>query len=335
MNQSGNTTETFYVNPTIGAWVLVPADPQHHPLLLQLVGGERELIGRPIDAWDSLADGIERIRRTGAERGLVVTVCGNLHRSPTVLLRAARPKPVEPAPTRVFAGLKGMDAAKWGVSDFYDDNAEALRCAIATGNPFDTGWYSVKKEIQSARVSRARRNGPITIEVSASMDEARDLLDTAFWKAAGGNAYCSSGWDALTKIGLKEDEIDSLFDDLAEGCGIGENNTESDYRSLHWRTGFDGVCRALDALAGDLEAQLESIFRGVVGACEERFKGLKRDRGASCRNCKHFDPAIPESRSHPEDPATCAHPKYHAILSVNKHFPFENGCKFWEVKHRP
>lgn len=51
----------------------------------------------------------------------------------------------------------------------------------------------------------------------------------------------------------------------------------------------------------------------------------------SCYNCLHFHPAIPESRSHPEDPADCGHPKS-GILTHTKAFPLQNGCKNWEAK---
>jgi hypothetical protein len=67
---------------------------------------------------------------------------------------------------KLFDGF--YDAAKWGVSDFYEDCEKALKDAIEAGEPFDTGWYSVKKEIQTGRV---RYNGEtITCEASCSDD---------------------------------------------------------------------------------------------------------------------------------------------------------------------
>lgn len=61
-----------------------------------------------------------------------------------------------------------LDGAKWGPSDFYSANEEALRRALADGSDFDTGWYGVKKEVQSARVSR--QGSAITCRVSCSDD---------------------------------------------------------------------------------------------------------------------------------------------------------------------
>jgi hypothetical protein len=52
--------------------------------------------------------------------------------------------------------MKGFerDGAKWGVSDFYDEARESLLEALKSGEDFDTGYYGVKKEIQTGRVYR-------------------------------------------------------------------------------------------------------------------------------------------------------------------------------------
>lgn len=60
------------------------------------------------------------------------------------------------------------DGAKWGPGDWYDDFRAELVRALKTGKDFDTGWYGVKKEIQSARI---RRDGSkLWVEVSVSND---------------------------------------------------------------------------------------------------------------------------------------------------------------------
>lgn len=330
MNASVHNNETFFINRSILGWHLVPADADHHPLLLKLLGGDAELVGKALE-WDSLEDGLVLVRSEAAYYGLVATICGNRKVRPVVKLRLATPKPSQPTPIKVFSGLHGSDAAKWGVTDFYEDYEQALKAAIATGLPFDTGWYSVKKEIQSGRISRAKTNGPITVEGSVSMDDGSDLLDTAFWKAAGGNQFCDSGWDALTKIGMSEQQIYDWLDDLTHHFGIGDTS-RADFNKLHWRTGYAGICRALDALVSELEDSLEREFDSIVASCREMFLHKKEEHGASCTNCKHFSPGIHEGRNHPADPADCTHPKLGSLLSVNKHFPFQNGCKHWIVK---
>jgi SAM-dependent methyltransferase len=70
-------------------------------------------------------------------------------------------------------GAAPYDAAKWGVSDFYEDTREGLLRALQSGEAFDTGWYSVKKEIESGRVYRedgAPHGMTITCEAACSDD---------------------------------------------------------------------------------------------------------------------------------------------------------------------
>jgi hypothetical protein len=60
------------------------------------------------------------------------------------------------------------DGAHWGLSDWYEEKAAALKAALESGLPFDTGWYGSKKEIASARISSD--GTVIQIEVSVSDD---------------------------------------------------------------------------------------------------------------------------------------------------------------------
>lgn len=60
------------------------------------------------------------------------------------------------------------DGAKWDVSDFYEEPKDAIVAALQSGEDFDTGWYGVKKEIQSGHVQR--KGSEITCEASVSND---------------------------------------------------------------------------------------------------------------------------------------------------------------------
>lgn len=60
------------------------------------------------------------------------------------------------------------DGAHHGISDLYPEKEAALTAALATGQPFDTGWFSSKKEIASGRVSMV--GGIVTCEASVSDD---------------------------------------------------------------------------------------------------------------------------------------------------------------------
>ena len=61
------------------------------------------------------------------------------------------------------------DGAHWGLSDWYPENEAALAAALAEGVPFDTGWYSSKHEIASARIY-SLDGKVVRIEASVSDD---------------------------------------------------------------------------------------------------------------------------------------------------------------------
>lgn len=63
-------------------------------------------------------------------------------------------------------------------------------------------------------------------------------------------------------------------------------------------------------------------------------KAARREKGASCASCMQFHSDIPESRMNPAELADCGHPRFYALLTANRHFPFAQGCKFWVPKHQ-
>jgi hypothetical protein len=304
-----------------GGFILEPENARSCPLLEQLYGGDKSEVGQVIDMpLDAL---LQNIREVAPHEGLSVRICGNLRAEPVLVLKK---KPIEAQiPVRKIRG----DGSHWGLTDLYPESNAALLSALKDGLPFDTGWWSSKKEIASARVCRLKRNGPITVGVSYEMDDPTDLADTAVWKAFGGNRTCSSGYDALSKLGFNDDEALQALEGLAEGYD--PQTSESEERILHWKSGFGAVCKAIDNLADYCSSELEARYEGFVEYCREYIVSQKRQLGVSCKNCKHFHAGIGESRSHPADPADCGHPKYFALLSSNPAFPFAHGCKFWEI----
>lgn len=346
--------EKFYIRKTIAGFITVPADPLNHPLLTRLHGNRGDQWITKRLPWESLEYGITLLKHTAHKYGLSMQVCGNWRKRPTVILREL-PLGVEPKPIDVFGGFSGRYAAKWGASDLYEEYEPLLRSAIATGKPFDTRWYGVKKEIVWARVSREQTHGPISVEVSQCMDNSRALVDTAFWKAAGGNAYSGSGEEALEKYGLSGAESEAVVDEIIEQTGLAEDpyaddpeelledifsmmegepgdNCLAESVTLHWKSGFGRVVEALDDCESKTSKALDDWYAKVEAACKEKLAGIRKEALAHCENCKHFHPPIPEARLCPKDPADCGHPKHAALLSANKYFPFVNGCKFWEQK---
>jgi hypothetical protein len=67
---------------------------------------------------------------------------------------------------------KSNDGAKWGPADWYDDVREAIATELALGpdNHWTTGWYGVKKEIVSGRLSCDERGLHVEVSVSDDFD---------------------------------------------------------------------------------------------------------------------------------------------------------------------
>lgn len=90
------------------------------------------------------------------------------------------------------------DGSHWGLTDWYPENEAALRAALDARKPFDTGWYSSKKEIASARV--VSRDGK-TIEVEVSVSDDFDTLGEGFkttddWTLDKVSQKIDEAWDA-------------------------------------------------------------------------------------------------------------------------------------------
>lgn len=172
----------------------------------------------------------------------------------------------------------GTYAAKWGVTDLYEDEDKLLREAIASGEPFTTGWYGAKKEIEYALIVREVAGGPIRVEGRSIMDDGPDLVDTALWRAAGGNDFCVSGWDALDKHGVVDDDAKyQLIDDICEACDLGENNLAEGEVELPATATYDEVMEALDKLIGEADASNTDWFNDTVEYCKLILKGLSKD----------------------------------------------------------
>ena len=93
------------------------------------------------------------------------------------------------------------DGAKWGPGDWYDDFREELVRALKSGEDFDTGWYGVKKEIQSARIWRDGRK--LCVQVSVSNDF--DIEGT-----------CDGWLDLSGRLLVTEQHVEDFLEDFKE-----------------------------------------------------------------------------------------------------------------------
>lgn len=319
--------EVFNVVSIENGSTLVPQNPESHPLLTKLLHGDPvpEYIKFPVE------EVVRRIRGVAKRENLGVRVCGSPKR-PTVQVWEKPALPPEEPVLKPFAS-KGWYGAQWGVSDIYEDLQQPLVDAIASGAPFDTEWYGAKKEIEYARISRQRRNGPILVEVrDCGMDEARDLADTVVWKAAGGNKVCDSGWHHLANLGLSEDDIERVLEELADASEIGDDWSVEREATLHWKSGLPRILAKMDELMAECCAETKEACNSFAEFAAGALKALRRTLDVSCHTCKHFSKGSWDSMTHPGEPDECGHPKYYMLLSQNKAFPFERGCKFYEAR---
>ena len=111
----------------------------------------------------------------------------------------------------------GMDGAHWGLSDWYPEKEKALVRALKSDKPFDTGWYSSKKEIASGRISSV--NGTVQVEVSVSDD-----FDTEGYGSATAKRDLESVREAIEQAW---NEANSNQKD---------NRVYAGYALIHWST---------------------------------------------------------------------------------------------------
>jgi len=78
---------------------------------------------------------------------------------------------------QTLEAFKSGDGAHCGLTDIYPDKEAALVAALASGKPFDTGWYASKKEIATARVWSDGEY--VHCEVSVSDDFDTDGMGSA------------------------------------------------------------------------------------------------------------------------------------------------------------
>lgn len=93
------------------------------------------------------------------------------------------------------------DGSHCGLSDWYPENEAALQAALDANEPFDTGWYSSKKEIATARIY-SEDGIKIKVEVSVSDDfdtEGLGYASTLVWHLGNVAAAVCEAWTKANK----------------------------------------------------------------------------------------------------------------------------------------
>lgn len=95
-----------------------------------------------------------------------------------------------------LTGFEGKDGAHWGLHDWYPEGEKALEEVLAEHVPFDTGWYTSKKEIASARISSVNAE-LIRVEVSVFDDfdtEGSAAITSKSWSLEGIRGAIDKAW---------------------------------------------------------------------------------------------------------------------------------------------
>ena len=161
-----------------------------------------------------------------------------------------------------FEGFGGRDGSHCGLTDWYDEHEAALAKALAGKRDFDTGWYSSKKEIASARIVRCK--GKVVVEVSVSddfdsdgrgerevtspvtLDSIREAIDEA-WDDAADDQKANQGYRGYSLHNKKGSWIDtylvSIDDaDVPSGDNYANWGWQSDPREIKPEDGLGMVC---------------------------------------------------------------------------------------------
>lgn len=151
----------------------------------------------------------------------------------------------------------GIYAAKWSLTDFYEESKDKLISAIASGKPFETSW-GCSKEIRYAAI--LKRNTDCIITVDCHMDdlwESDDLIYDALWER------CQAEEE------LPEDILESIREEAADR---GLNDTAIAQRVLPANATFEDICNAITEMEDECEAQNSSMFNTLKDIVEEQYK---------------------------------------------------------------
>lgn len=154
----------------------------------------------------------------------------------------------------------GDYAAKWGISDFYEDSEELLRNALASGEDFTTEW-GCKKEIRYGLLTK--EGDKITLRVSCHMDDLYESDDLIY--------------DALWARMKKEEELpDEIIDSIRE---VASEEWLRDYSEacaeIPASSTFEEICQKLDELTAEAEKENDETFNHLCDMVEDMYKWWK------------------------------------------------------------
>lgn len=154
----------------------------------------------------------------------------------------------------------GEYAAKWGLTDFYEESEAKLRDVLASDEDFEIS-YGCKKEIRSAKITR--EDDSICITVIAHMDdlwEQDDLIYDALWHRCKVDEELSD--DVIESI--RDCAIYDGLEDYTEVCAECPRNAD-----------FDEVCSVIASLEVEAEQGNDDMFNALCNIVEEYYNESK------------------------------------------------------------
>lgn len=158
----------------------------------------------------------------------------------TVAFSVEPEKPKPPKSVTRLAAFASGDGAHCGLTDWYPKQEEALLRALKSGKPFDTGWYSSKKEIASARIYTDYRQPCPGIFVEVSVSDDFDTIGRS------GSMVIERTLDGISKAiseALEDAEVDRKNNQTYRGYSIHHKGNCIDYFLVN--------CAGMDQPPGD------------------------------------------------------------------------------------
>jgi len=161
-----------------------------------------------------------------------------------------------------FEGIGGRDGSHCGLTDWYGEHEAALAKALTGKKDFDTGWYSSKKEIASARITRCKGKVIVAVSVSddfdsvgrgerevtspVTLDSICEAIDKA-WEDAKDDQNANQGYRGYSLRDKEGNWIDTYLvsidgADVPSGDYYGNWGWQSDPREIEPEEGLGTVC---------------------------------------------------------------------------------------------
>lgn len=192
------------------------------------------------------------------------------------------PAPVVPKEIRRLPAFERGDGAHWGIADWYQDKKYALKRAIGGKSDWTTGWYSSKKEIVSANITR--EGGEYIVEVSVSDDFDTEGLAVRGFKPKKATTEAilkriekelHEAWDEA-KVDQRHNRQYRGFSVLKDGRwietyiqNVSEWGLDSPPGDNYHKWGFQGESK----ISKDIREKLEDWVLGYPAEKEFTYKG--------------------------------------------------------------